>query len=74
MAQPRASLPKAELPKKITTLSGRDVSMLRRARNLTQDEVARACGISTPMLSMIESGRRRMRADHEIALLRIFFQ
>ena len=57
----------------ITVLSGRDIRLLRLVRDLSQEEVATRCGMSAATLSLLEAGRRPLRADHELALLRVLF-
>ncbi len=56
-----------------TALTGRDVRLLRLVRDLSQEEVARRTKINVATLSLIEAGKRPLRADHELALLRVLF-
>jgi transcriptional regulator with XRE-family HTH domain len=56
-----------------TALTGRDVRLLRLVRDLTQEELAKRSGLSVPTISLIEAGKRPLRADREIALVRALF-
>ena len=57
----------------LTTLTGRVVRLLRLVRDFSQEELARRSGLSVPTLSRIEAGKHPLRADRELALLRVLF-
>jgi transcriptional regulator with XRE-family HTH domain len=55
------------------SLTGREIRLLRLVRDLSQEELARRAGLSVPTLCKIERGQCPVRADREIALVKVLF-
>lgn len=49
-------------------LWGQNIRAIRKARGMTQEQLARSVGVTTPTVSRWESGQVVPRDDHKIAV------